>query len=228
MLKRNVTVDLIRTLAIVLMVIFHFIYDLRSFGYVAWDIPDGPGWKQFRYLILTLFFICVGIGLVYAHGKMIRWRSFWRRFFQLVLAPPLVTAISLLMFPKNWIYFGVLHFILVASLVSLPLVYFPKLALLLGLALITSFNLSWLQSSWPFIYVGQWLPGYANDFVPIIPWLALVWIGIFLGRSEWLARDPLSFVKLKKWQAWPGQHSLLVYLIHQPILVGMLTLISYV
>ncbi|MDN3638683.1 heparan-alpha-glucosaminide N-acetyltransferase [Simiduia curdlanivorans] len=227
MKNRNVTVDLIRTLAIVLMVVFHFIYDLRSFGYVAWDIPDGAGWKQFRYVILTLFFICVGIGLAYVHGKQTQWRGFLRRFMQVSVGAALVTAMSLVMFPKNWIYFGVLHFIALASLLALPLARRPQVALWFGLLFIAAFNMGWISSRWPFIYIGQWLPSYANDFVPIIPWFGVVCLGIFLGHSRWLARDPLGMIKLKRWQAWPGKHSLLVYLIHQPILIGLLTVFNY-
>jgi uncharacterized membrane protein len=88
--SRNVSVDILRTLAIVLMVIFHFIYDLRSFGYVSWNIPDGPGWKEFRYVILSLFFVCVGVGLVFAHSGGIKWPDFWRRLAQVVVGAVLV------------------------------------------------------------------------------------------------------------------------------------------
>lgn len=228
---RNVTVDCLRTLAILLMVIFHFIYDLKSFGYVAWDIPDGTGWREFRYLILTLFFVCVGIGLVYAHGRGVRWRNFWRREAQVLGGAGLVTAMSLVMFPENWIYFGVLHFIFVASVLALPLVWTPRLALLGALILMVGYKLQWWHSHWPFHYAyAAWpevMPGYANDWVPLIPWLALVWAGIFLAHSRWLKRDPLGFIAMPAWLAWPGKHSLLIYLLHQPVMVAGFYLLQW-
>ena len=67
--KRLLWVDAVRGLAIVLMVIFHFCYDLRYFGYVDWNNPNGPNWRPFRYVILTLFISTVGVSLVLAHGK---------------------------------------------------------------------------------------------------------------------------------------------------------------
>lgn len=221
---RNTTVDLMRTLAIVLMVVFHFIYDLRTFGYHQWDIPDGPGWKHFRYVILTLFFLCVGIGLVYAHSKIIHWQKFWKREFQVLVGALLVTAMSLVMFPANWIYFGVLHFIVLASVLALPFLRYPKLALVAAIVLIAGYNLGLLKSFWPFHWVAQtwpgFLPAYANDWVPLIPWLAVVWLGIWLAHQHWFTQDPLKAIQLPAWAQWPGRHSLLVYLMHQPLLVG--------
>lgn len=227
MKQRNITVDLMRTLAIVLMVVFHFIYDLRSFGYVAWDIPDGFGWKHFRYLILTLFFLCVGIGLVYAHKAAVRWRDFGRRLLYVLVGAGLVTAMSLVMFPTHWIYFGVLHFIVVASVLALPLVAQPNVALVAGVVMVLAFNLGWIGSGWPFVYIGQWLPSYANDFVPLIPWLGVVWLGIALGHSDTLDRDPLQKVPFNKSLATPGRHSLMIYLVHQPIMVGIISAVRY-
>ncbi|MBB3167426.1 heparan-alpha-glucosaminide N-acetyltransferase [Simiduia aestuariiviva] len=221
---RNVTVDIARTLAIVLMVIFHFIYDLKYFDYLSWDIPNGPGWREFRYLILTLFFICVGIGLVYAHVRAIRWQKFWRREAKVFVGALLVTTMSLLLFPNNWIYFGVLHFILVASLLALPLMRMPRIALLAGLIMLLGHGLDWWPSYWPFHYAhNAWpnvMPINSNDWVPLIPWLGVVWIGIFIAHSRWLTSDPLSYVGIPRWCVWPGKHSLVIYLIHQPILVG--------
>lgn len=223
---RNTTVDLIRTLAIVLMVVFHFIYDLRTFGYHNWDIPDGSGWKDFRYVILTLFFLCVGIGLVYAHSKMLHWQKFWKREAQVAVGALLVTAMSLVMFPNNWIYFGVLHFIVVASVLALPFLKRPNWALVLGIAVVVGYNVGWLKSYWPFHFIDQvwpgFLPNYSNDKVPILPWVAVVWFGTWLAHQRFFNNDPLRNIQLPRWAQWPGRHSLLVYLIHQPILVGSL------
>ena len=73
---RNVTIDIMRTIAIVLMVIFHFAYDLHFFGWVDWNVPNGSGWKEFRHIILTLFFLSVGASLVFAHRQRVDFKSY--------------------------------------------------------------------------------------------------------------------------------------------------------
>lgn len=223
---RNITVDLLRTFAIVLMVIFHGIYDLKVMGYVGWDIPNGSGWKEFRYLILSLFFLCVGVGLSYAHSRAIQWRAFWRRELFIVCGAVAVTLMSLVMFPNQWIYFGVLHFIALASLLTLPLIRHPKIAAVLGGVLLLGYNLAGWPDSWPLDVLANRFPALfpdtTADWVPLMPWLALVWLGVFMANTRWLQADPLAPWPWSTLCLWPGRHSLAIYLLHQPVLMGML------
>tara|TARA_R110001599_G_scaffold61052_8_gene169584 strand:+ start:43 stop:939 length:897 start_codon:yes stop_codon:yes gene_type:complete len=227
--KRNITLDVLRTLAIVLMVVFHFMYDLKFFGWVQWAVPDGAGWKQFRYLILSLFFISLGISMVMAHSARIKWRAFSIRIMQIALGAGAITLLTLFMVPKHWIYFGVLHFIIVASLLALAFVSRPKLALCTGLTLIILFNLGVLNSVWPFASIKHLLPSYSNDYVGVFPWIGVVLIGIWLGHTESLKNDPLKgVIKKDSWLNVPGQHSLIIYLVHQPIFFALMGLVSVI
>lgn len=225
---RNTTVDLTRTLAIVLMVMFHFVYDLRTFGYHDWNIPNGPGWRHWRQVIVTLFLLCVGIGLVYAHGHCVKWRNLARRLLQITGAAILVSLASYATYPENWIYFGILHFIAVASVLSIPLVNAPRLALLAAVALLLATHFGVVETRWPYYALFPNLPWHPNDFVPLIPWLSAVWVGIAMGHSRWLEKDPLANVPYQRALAKPGQHSLIIYLVHQPVLIGLLFLIQFI
>lgn len=224
--SRNITVDLTRTLAIVLMVAFHFIYDLRTFGYHNWSIPDGAGWRQWREVIVILFLLCVGIGMVYAHAGTVNWKSFSRRLMQITAGAILVSIVTYLIYPENWIYFGILHFIALASILSIPLINAPRMAILAALALLLATYFGYAEERWPYYELFPNLPWFPNDFVPLIPWLSVVWIGIALGHSRWLATDPLANMPYQQALAKPGQHSLIIYLAHQPIIIGALLLIS--
>lgn len=118
-------IDALRGIAIILMVIFHFCYDLRYFGYVDWNVPNGPNWWPFRYVILTLFIFTLGMSLSLAHSTRVHWKKFSIRLGQLALASGAITAMSIFMFPNTWIYFGILHFLCVASVVGVFFVRIP-------------------------------------------------------------------------------------------------------
>jgi uncharacterized membrane protein len=67
-----------------------------------------------------------------------------------------------------------------------------------------------------------------EDYVPLFPWLGVVLIGIFAGA--WVAgRDRTVIASLQRfapaWLAFLGRHSLLVYMVHQPVLLGILRVV---
>lgn len=231
-MKRNYTLDIVRTLAIVLMVIFHFIYDLKFFGYIAWDTPDGVGWQQFRWLIISLFFLCLGVSLTYAHRNSIRISKFLFRVAQISAAALVISIATYFAIPENWIFFGVLHFLAFASLVVVWLVNKPKLSLVIAAIFLIVGILEVFPHRWPFHLFFEGLPKYTNDYVAIFPWLGMVFVGVSIAHSQWFQSDPLANQKIcydsksSSWIVWPGQHSLSIYLLHQPIMMGILYLIS--
>lgn len=226
--KRVITIDIMRALAIVLMVIFHFLYDLKYFGYVDWDTPDGEGWREYRYVILTLFFLCVGFGIGVVHQQKILLTAFLKRLGLVLGAAGLVTVSSLIMVPENWIFFGVLHFIAVASVLALPFARYPLVALLFGILAIVVFNLNWVSSTWPFSPIRHLLPSYTNDYVGIFPWIGMVLIGVWLAQVKWMQSDPLGWVGHNKSISFMSKHSLLIYLVHQPIFFALFGLYGLV
>jgi uncharacterized membrane protein len=218
--NRLLWVDALRGFAIVLMIFFHFCYDLRYFGWVDWNIPNGPNWWPIRYFIISLFTFTVGLSLALAHQRQFRQKMFIKRLAQLLLGAACVTIMSLFLFPNAWIYFGILHFIIVGSLISIRFVNVPKVALGLGCTVLVGFWLSLLKSDWPFELVNHLLPNYTEDFVPLFPWLGAVLIGTGLGGLLPINKYDVPTNNITQPLAAIGRHGLIIYLIHQPVLFG--------
>lgn len=216
--QRILWVDSLRGFAIVLMIVFHFCYDLRYFGYVNWQVPNGANWWPFRYVILTLFIFTVGISLSLAHHKQFHAAAFVKRALQLLIVSLAITVMSLVMFPSSWIYFGILHFILAASFLGVVVVRKPWLALILGLVILLADWWGYLDSEWPFVGFGSVLPQNTEDFVPLFPWLGVMYLGIACAGLLPIQRFNLPRLQLIRPITWMGRHALLIYLIHQPIM----------
>lgn len=224
---RILWVDALRGIAIVLMIIFHFCYDLRYFGWVDWRVPNGHYWWQFRYLILSLFIFTVGLSLHLAHAQGVQWRKFSTRLGQLALSASAVTVMSLFLFENTWIYFGILHFLLVTSIFGIILINKPRFSLLLSLCILILYALDSVNNQWPFTYIAHWLPRHTEDYVPLLPWLAIALCGLACGHLLPIKKIDRYFTTIPKSLVWLGQHGLIIYLLHQPVLFALLGAIAY-
>ena len=134
-LERFPVVDQLRGLAIVLMIYFHFSYDLAHFGFTGSDFYHDAYWLNLRTIIVSLFLFVVGISLVLATRKGVHFRPFARRVGILLLFSVIITLNSYFMFPGRTIIIGILHFILLASLLGLLFLRFYYLNLFFGICL---------------------------------------------------------------------------------------------
>ena len=218
---RDSSLDLMRGVAIIMMIAFHFIYDLNSFGFT--DIPLFTHWAgiAWRTLIIFLFLSAVGISLVIAHSKTLKLKKFIKRQIYLGIAALIISAGTYVMFPDGWVYFGVLHLIWVSSLIAISFVNYPKISLLIAaLILIGSIfdqpNLNFIS-----YLLGPYLPIGSVDFYPLFPWLSFVFIGIYLGHYPHYQK---VFTFRLNWLEVIGKHSFIIYLTHQIVLFSAVSL----
>ncbi|WP_413720274.1 heparan-alpha-glucosaminide N-acetyltransferase [Silicimonas sp. MF1-12-2] len=223
---RIVAVDIARTLAILGMVVFHFVRDLELFGLIEPGTTLTGSWAVFARLVAGSFLFLVGVSLVLAHGDGIRWNSFIRRSLILLAAALAVSVATLVSVPHRFIYFGILHAILVSSLLGLLLADRPAwMSIVAGLGVVAVWAV-WARG----VDLPPWMgwtglaasPRPALDLIPLVPWLAPTLFGIafakVLGVVRWRAVSRPIESKL----GWPGRHSLAIYLLHQPVIIGLI------
>lgn len=140
------------------------------------------------------------------------------------------------MFPKGVIIFGAMHFYFIATILCVFLPLNKKILLFSGITIIT---IGFLFSNDFFNGNFFWL-GFVTkkpislDYLPLFPWVGFVLIGMYLGISlfknrtcdvvseETFSNKYATFVKSC------GKHSLLIYLVHQPVLYFITLLMSYI
>jgi len=222
--SRDQALDLMRGIAIIMMIVFHLIYDLNTFGYT--NIPLSNFWltSYWRYLIVFLFLNAVGISLVIAYGKNFSLNKFIKRLALLGLAALSVSLGTYILFPDAWVYFGILHLIWTATLIAIIFVQFPKTSLFVAALIFILGYLNLPDLSFFRFLLSDYLPLSSVDFYPLFPWIAFVFTGIYLGHNPIYKK--VFFMKVPFLQL-VGQHSLIIYLLHQVILFSLVGAIYF-
>jgi uncharacterized membrane protein len=130
---RILAVDLARAAALGMMAVFHFVYDLELFGWVAPGTAVTGGWRMLALLTAGSFLFLAGVSLWLGHGCGVRWRGFWRRFVMVAGAAAAITVATWFALGEGFIFFGILHAIAGASLLGLLVLRVPVVGLV-GLA----------------------------------------------------------------------------------------------
>jgi uncharacterized membrane protein len=227
--------DALRGAAIVWMTAFHFCFDLNHFGWIRQNFYADPFWTWQRTAIVSLFLFCAGLSQAVAQSQGQTWPRFWRRWLQVAGCALLVSIGSWFMFPKSFIYFGVLHGIAVMLIVARLTAGWGRWlwvagALAIAMKYVAESSLStWAGGQFLNERTWNWI-GFVNrkpiteDYVPLLPWLGVVWWGLAAG--QWLlARAPSVLQRplapAASPLAWLGRWSLSWYMLHQPVLIGL-------
>ncbi|UJW73828.1 DUF1624 domain-containing protein [Rhizobium sp. SL42] len=232
---RLLWLDATRGIALIAMATYHFSWDLEFFGYLAPGTSTEGFLRLYARMIASSFLFLAGFSLFLAHYPQLKLKAFLQRLVVIVAAALAISAATWWFVPDGWIFFGILHCIATASVIGLLFLRLPP-ALTLTAA-IGAFALPNLWRSDIFDAPGLWFVGLShnlprsNDYVPLLPWLGALLCGIAVAR---ILHDRNGFARLAKlpagpaWLRWGGRHSLIIYLLHQPILFALVYGVSLV
>jgi uncharacterized membrane protein len=235
-------IDVLRGIAILMMITYHVIFDLNYFGFTSTDLHSLPV-LLFLYPVSTSFLLLVGISLTLSYSRVnhtltktqlrIKYLKRGSSIFGLGLLITLVTWI----YPHNgFIVFGVLHCIGLSILLVMPFIRSRLTAFLVGLLCISIgvYLRITITVDFPWLLWLGFVPThfYTLDYFPLLPWFGVVLIGIFLGNSlypnktrSFRLKDHSQFI-INRLLCFLGRHSLIIYLLHQLVIVGILYLLS--
>ncbi len=211
-----------------MMLVSNFVTDLQFFlGYSQFEVF----WRAFAYTTAGLFVFVSGISMWIAHFRTGDCRKYLLRFAKLFGLGMVITAVTHFLLREGTVYFGVLHFLGVASILVVP---FYRLGWK-NLALVPAFFAGKLllenihSSNLLLLPVGITpVPFFTLDYFPIFPWFGVFLLGVSAGalaypdgrrRVDLQLRSRTSDVI-----ATLGRHTLQIYLLHQPVFVGILLL----
>jgi len=229
-------VDFLRGLSIILMVGYHLLFDLGEMAGVGSLLGfttnlSTRAWVTAQYFFAGLFVVLSGISSTLSRGNT-------RRALKLIAVAVLVTAATFFFERSSTIHFGILHCLAISILVySLTLAKASAAACaadgaaVIGLSFVLPLALKNVAIRFDWLLpLGIHSPGYSSfDYFPLVPWLGIFLLGAALGKSVYAGKRsllpwplPRTFINLA------GRHSLLIYIVHQPIILAVLYLLGLI
>ena len=215
--------DSLRATALALMLVLNFVTDLNHFGIM--NTETGDQWWWLARIAASLFVGISGVSYFLAHRLEYDFTKTSGRTKRLIFWAFVITIITYIFEPSAYVRFGVLHLLALASIVAFPVARKPEFALGIGLILL----IIPLSSNSNLVWLGLRETGFiAVDYFPLNPWLGIFFIGLALASRIYPEGKPLTEIQWPEKWLWFGRNTLTIYVIHQPILIGLLVLTGQV
>ncbi len=240
MKKRINLIDELRGALIIAVVICHLIYSMDVVFHI--EAVRGAyvsmlGWQP---IIPALFILISGVSFQLSRNNV-------KRGLKLLAISAGITLVLWIIMPDQIIWFGILHFLAVMNIgFGLIKKYVDKIPAVFGIVLfavlfVLTFNVHrgyigtdgiWTYQLPEFLYqtdlaapLGFCTSSFRSaDYNPLLPWMFMFLIGAILGRYTNKIPDVLAKPHIKP-LAFIGRHTLIIYIVHQPIIVGVLSVI---
>ncbi|GAB4456829.1 MAG: DUF1624 domain-containing protein [Anaerolineae bacterium] len=235
-------VDSLRGFAIVEMVFYHFVWDLSFFGLTGATLVVGP-WQWFARSIATLFIFTMGVSLTLSYHRELRqgrdrlFGKYLVRGLKIFGWGMVITVATYFFIGRGFVIFGILHLLGVSVVLAYPFLGLNRwVSLAAGIGIIIAGILVdplRSDSAW-LVWLGVKQTGsYMVDYYPVLPWSGIALIGVFVGHTfypggrrtfslpDWGQLAPLAGLQFL------GRHSLLIYLVHQPVIIGLFLLLGF-
>lgn len=231
-------IDFLRGSAVVMMVVFHTVFDLAYLGILDIRVSFGP-WRFLAVYTATLFLFLAGLSLTISSaraGEVLDRHAYLLKFIRrgagIFMLGLLITLVTLLLVPGAPILFGILHLIGVSVMLAPLYLPYTQANLVAGIALIVAgAALRTVTGPQYLLWLGIHPAAFSSlDYTPLVPWLGVVLLGVFTGKvlypggkSKFNIPD-LPFTG-RRVMCFLGRHSLIIYLVHQPAILFVIYLL---
>lgn len=236
---RYLEIDTMRGIAIIGMIFFHILVAMNILNKASFNL-DTPGWYIFSKFFASTFIFLVGTSLTLSYAKikdkpiMQTYKKYLLRGLGLFGLGIGMTVITYLGLEKGVIVFGILHLIGLSIILGMLMVRYNFLNLVLGsLMILAGAILNYMTFSFSYLVWLGFVPQnfYTLDYFPILPWFGVVLLGIAFGNQAYtngvrqFKLPDYSENKLITVLCFLGRHSLLIYVLHLPIIAGLVYLL---
>lgn len=230
-------IDLLRGIGVIFMVLYHTVYDLNFFQMYNLDL-NSILWVLVSKAAQIIFIVSAGITFTLSYERAIRLKkrkglsAKIRHIMTLSGLALLITFITWGLFGEEQaVTFGILHFFAVATVITIPFYRFGTWNSTIGVLIMAAgIFMPKFDTSWWLYPIGLYSQtSLALDYFPLLPWFGVflegVAIGSLLVRFNILQRYKPMVRQLVLEKI--GRRSLMMYLVHQPIIAGIILAYGY-